>query len=86
MRYTVVAEPQAQKQLTRLWTKSRSAQRREITRASAVIDTQLRDDPATKAKSQPEGLFIIDVPPLRAYFGVSEPDRLVTITDYRWIG
>jgi hypothetical protein len=85
MRYTVVAETEARKQLTRLWTKSRSAQRREITRASAAIDVLLRCDPATKAKSQPEGLFIIDVPPLRAYFELSEPDRLVTITDYRWI-
>jgi hypothetical protein len=82
MRYTVASERQAQQQLARLWTRSTSSVRRAITRASAAIDAQLRDDPVTKAKARPEGLFIIDEPPLRAYFEVSEPDRLVTITDY----
>jgi hypothetical protein len=60
--------------------------RRAITRASALVDAQLRDDPETRAEARPEGLYFFDAPPLRAYFELSEQDRLVTITDYALVG
>jgi len=85
MRFTVTASPDAQQQLARLWTRSNSTTRRAISAASTQIDVQLRDDPMVKADARPEGLFIFNAPPLRAYFEISVPDRLVTITDYALI-
>jgi hypothetical protein len=82
MRYTVTETPVARRQLARLWTNSSSPVRAAITGASARIDTALRDDPLGKGVALSEGLFLIGRPPLRAYFTVSEPDRLVRITSY----
>ena len=85
MRYTVVATRKARRQLARFWTAASSPDRGEITRASAVIDATLRNHPKAIAKARPEGLFIADEPPLRVYFEISEPDRLVKINHYALI-
>lgn len=82
MRYTVTETPVARSQLARLWGNSSSPIRAAITKASARIDSALRDDAETKGIALSEGLRSISQPPLRAYFTISEPDRLVTITDY----
>jgi hypothetical protein len=82
MRYTVTETPVARNHLARLWGNSSSPVRAAITRASARIDSALRDDPESKGVALSEGLYFIRRPPLRAYFIISEPDRLVTITDY----
>jgi hypothetical protein len=55
--------------------------RKTITRSSATVDHKLRDDPATQGRYHSEGLYSIDVSPLRAYYTVDEMDRLVTVTD-----
>ena len=86
MRYTVTETPVARGQLARLWGNSSSSVRAAITRASARIDTALRHDPENKGSPLSEGLYYIDKSPLRAFFIISEPDRLVTITDYFLIG
>jgi hypothetical protein len=82
MKFTVTETPVARGQLARLWGNSSSPVRAAITGASARIDSALRDDPETKGVALTEGLYYIGRPPLRAYYTISEPDRLVTITDY----
>jgi hypothetical protein len=86
MKYTVTSSQEARDQLTDLWTNSFSADRRAITQASAVIDVELKNDPDGKSTVLPEGLYYFDAPPLRAFFTLSEPDRLVLITEYVLIG
>jgi hypothetical protein len=86
MKYTVTETPVARAQLARLWGNSPSPVRAAITRASARIDSALRDDPERKGVALVEGMYSISEPPLRAYFIIGEPDRLVTITDYVLIG
>jgi hypothetical protein len=85
MKYTVTETPVARSQLARLWGNSSSPVRAAITKASARIDSALHDDPETKGVALSEGLRYISQPPLKAYFVISEPDRLVTITDYLFI-
>ncbi|HTK77166.1 MAG TPA: hypothetical protein VL371_18005 [Gemmataceae bacterium] len=86
MRYTVTETPVARSQLARLWGNASSPVRAAITKASARTDSALRDDPERKGVPLSEGLYYLGQPPLKAYFIVSEPDRLVTITDYELIG
>jgi hypothetical protein len=84
-RYTVVSTQHADDQLLTLWMNASPADRAAITRASHAIDAALRDDPDQKGVSLDTispGLRLLDEPPLRAYFEVSEPDRLIWIVDF----
>jgi hypothetical protein len=85
IRYTVVATEYAQDRLTTLWVNAAPAERGAISRASNAIDRELRDDADQKgvpAGPSLPGVLTWDHPPLRAYFEVSEPDRLVRIVDF----
>jgi hypothetical protein len=50
-----------------------------VTMAQHRIDRTLRTDPLTNADAGPEGLYHLDVPPLRATFEVVDDDRLVRV-------
>lgn len=64
-------------QLTELWLGSR--QRQHISEAVDEIDTFLRRWPSRRAYHISEGLFQLEVAPLRVYFYVEESAKLVTI-------
>jgi hypothetical protein len=86
IRYTVVAIEEAENQLIALWMAAPAGQRAAITDASDRLDWELRFDADQKgvpapATGHPER-HALDHPPLRAYFEVSEPDRLVRILGF----
>ena len=87
-RYTVITTQPADDQLARLWAQADPADRRSLTQASDRIDLELLVDPDIKGTPLPAispTLRFLEVSPLRAYYEVSEPDRLVQIIDYEYI-
>jgi hypothetical protein len=81
----VSATPEAEDSLVSLWLNF-PGERAAITRGSQRIDSVLRYDPSQQGSTSPTpdepDRRSIDRYPLRAYFVVSEPDRLVTIVGY----
>ncbi len=78
-RYTVVWKYSAQIELARLWLAA--ADRQAMTSAANDIDTELGRDATTKGVFADASLRELSVPPLRVLFNISEPDRLVTVTN-----
>jgi hypothetical protein len=88
-RYTVTALQEAVDGLLSLWL-NHPADRNAITRASHRIEVALRSAPGQQGTLSPTpdepDRRAIDRFPVRAYFMVSEPDRLVTIVGYVLVG
>jgi hypothetical protein len=80
---TVVWDPAAEDQLTRIWLAARD--REAIRTAGDVIDATLREDAEVKGMSHLGDRFLA-VNPLVVVFDVSIEDRLVRITDVWTIG
>jgi hypothetical protein len=88
-RYHVSVTEAAQDDLVTLWL-NHPAERASITRASHRIDQTLRQDPDQKGVPTPmagaASRRYFEDHPLAVYFDVSEPDHLVTIVAYDWLG
>ena len=82
MTYSVDWSPEANVQLTAVWLEH-AALRQAITAAQARIDKLLAADPLGHAGSEAEGLYGLDVAPLRALYEVSETDRWVEVVAVR---
>jgi hypothetical protein len=86
IRFTVVHTAKAENQLIEMWMNAPPGERAHITRASHLLESELRQDAdqkgiPVKSPDKPYPLFL-DCRPLRAYFDVSEPDRLVRIHEF----
>ena len=77
-RYTVLWSHDAEDQLADAWLQAQD--RQAVTVAQARIDQELAADAETKGIDLGEGLRLLKVPPLKAFFEVSEPDRIVRVT------
>ena len=78
-RYTVVWHDDAQDELIRRWLAA--AERELITGAADIIDWELARDAPIKGVTAKDDLRELVIPPLRVLFAVSEPDRLVKVTN-----
>jgi len=76
-RYTVVWHEDAQNLLAEVWLNS--SNRIAVTAATHAIDIQLASDSESKDIPVEGDLRELVVPPLRVWFSVREPDRLVKI-------
>ncbi len=77
IRFTVVWHEDAQNQLAEIWI--HVADRKAVTQAADAIDVVLAWDASTNGALVEGDLRELLVPPLRVWFGVSEPDRLAKI-------
>jgi len=85
-RYTVVSTQRADGQLVNLWTSAAPGERALITQASDELDVILSEDAEQKGgplSSTALNLRFLDHQPLRVYFDVSEPDRMVRIFGFQ---
>lgn len=84
-RFTVVATDIATDQLTAIWLNA-PAERAAISRASHELERQVHFDADQKGWPAPTadhpGRRVLQYDPLRIFFKVSEPDRLVTIIGF----
>jgi hypothetical protein len=80
-RYTVTWVLAVQFDLAQLYLDATDPQ--AVTDAANAIDVMLATDPASKGTSMKEGLYSLDVPPLRVLYSVSESDRLVEVASVR---
>ncbi len=76
MRFTVVWDPQALKELGRIWNETRN--KKAVTLAVDRIDFELRDSPEKKGDPFDADFHIIE-DPVEIVYRVSEDDRLVTV-------
>ncbi len=76
--FTVISSDDAEAQLAALWMVA--ADRSAITTAQHQIDQALAADPHRAGRALSEGLWRIDVPPLKAFYEIDEIKRLVRIT------
>lgn len=79
MPYTVLALPEAEDELFRLWMEA--ADRDAVTAASNQIDILLKYEPLTRGQDY-DDCRILAVGPLSAVYSVSLDDRKVTILQY----
>jgi hypothetical protein len=79
MSYSVEWAPDAISALGTLWLMAPATKRQAITSASAAIDRLLAADPLRYARAVSEGLYGINVSPLRALFEVSDDDQVVRV-------
>jgi len=77
IRYTVVWHDDAQNLLAEVWLNS--SDRAAVTAAAHVVDSHLASDSESKGIPVEGDLRELIVPPLRVWFSVREPDRLVKI-------
>lgn len=77
MRFTVVWWNTARDELTELWLAG--PDRAAIAMAADEIDRELRDRAMAWAGKSAEEPYFINVSMLRAYFSISESDRLVEV-------
>jgi hypothetical protein len=84
MSYSVDWAPEARSQLAAIWIQHVS-QRQAITAAQARLDRLLAADPWQHGSPLAEGLYVIHVPPLRAVYEVSDPDRLVEVVSVNFL-
>jgi hypothetical protein len=77
MRYTVVWERAAQMQLAACY--NAVSVPNSVAAAQHRIDQLLKSSPLLNADPHVEGLYSLDVPPLRALFEVSDADCLVRV-------
>ncbi len=85
IRYDVVSTAEADDELMKLWTNAPSAERRDITQASAEIDRYLKEDAHLKGfiygdEDPPRRVWVRA--PMVVHFEVSEPDRRVRILGF----
>jgi mRNA-degrading endonuclease RelE of RelBE toxin-antitoxin system len=78
MTYAVDWTPQAISQLADFWL-SYVHLRQAITSAQDRIDILLASDPQGNGQHQSEGLYAIEVHPLRAAFEISDEKGIVTV-------
>ena len=76
-KWTVVWEESAEGKLANIW--FGTGQSLHVTESSYQIDKALKEDPRRHGKLLVEGLWVIERPPLRAVFTVSDDDRLVRV-------
>lgn len=76
-KWTVVWEESAEINLGNIW--FGAGQSPKVVEASYQVDKALSDDPHRHAMPLAEGLMVIERPPLRAVFTVSDDDRLVRV-------
>ncbi len=84
MSYSVDWAPDALSELAATWIQQVPF-RQAITAAQERLDRLLAADPLGNGTPVSEGLYAIDVAPLRAQFEVSGADRLVTVVSVRWL-
>jgi hypothetical protein len=75
--WTVVWEESAEIKLGNIW--FGTGQSPKVTEASHQVDKALKADPHRHGKALAEGLMVIERPPLRAIFTISDDDRLVRV-------
>jgi hypothetical protein len=80
-RFTVVWWDDALDELAQLWIDA--TDRAAINDAALSVDVELSRTPDSKGREVSEGLWRIDLSPIRAYYQLSEDDRLVTIIGVR---
>jgi hypothetical protein len=83
MSYSVEWTAEARAQLAALWIEHVS-DRQSITAAQAQIDRLLESGPLRNGSPLSEGLYAINVRPLRAIYEISATDRTVTVVAGRW--
>lgn len=76
-KWTVVWEKSSEVKLGSIW--FGAGQSPKVTDASYQIDKALGKDPHRHGKPLSEGLWVIERPPLRAVYTVSDEDRLVRV-------
>lgn len=84
MSYSVDWTPQALSQLGALWMHY-AAHQRAITAAQARIDRSLAADPLRFGTVLSEGLYVINVHPLRAAYEVEDVNRRVKVVSVSWL-
>jgi hypothetical protein len=77
MSYAVDWTGEALASLTDIWIQA--ADRPAVSAAQEIIDRLLTTDPTGNSVHVAEGLFAIEVYPLRAQLEISEQERLVTV-------
>lgn len=77
--FTVTWSQPARTQLARIWVKSNSVERREITDYTAELDRHLRANADRIGESREPGVRAIVEKILGCEFAVSPDDRLVTV-------
>ena len=77
MRYTVVWSPDAERELTDIWTGA--ADRKSIADAANILDRELAHAPTNLGESRPSDSRIAHYLPLGIRFAVLEEDRLVRV-------
>jgi hypothetical protein len=77
MNYTVDWSPDAQSTLATIWIQS--SNRQAVTAAQARIDRLLAANPLGNSTPVSEGLYAIEIHPLRALFEVSDAEHLVNV-------
>jgi hypothetical protein len=81
MNYFVTWAPDALNALAAIWI--RAPDRRAVTAAQARIDHLLASDPLANGTHVSEGLYAINVPPLRAQFEIPDGGQLVRVVSVR---
>lgn len=81
-RYAVRYSQDALDQLAELWLEA-WAEREAVSAAAHRIDTLLAKEPAAWGTPEHEGLWGIDVPPLRALFTIDEDHGVVEVVGVR---
>jgi hypothetical protein len=81
MRFTLAYLPDALAELAVLWLDS--TDRAAVSRASDLIDRELRDSPDTKGDAVEGSLRKIVAHPLVFYYVISPADRLATVWSVR---
>ncbi len=71
-KWTVVWESSAESKLGSIWLETGHSS--HVTESSYQIDNALKEDPRRYGKPLVEGLWVIERPPLRALFTVSDDD------------
>ncbi len=71
-------ENDVESDLARYWI--RSANRATVTAAQHLIDTKLADDPFRFGTHLSEGLWKVEVPPLKEFYEIDDAKKTVKIT------
>ena len=83
MNWTVEWTPDADDALTMAWVGA--SNRRAITKSADDIERKLARDPYLNSIFISEGLYCLDVPPLRVLIEIDDATRIVQIVDVRLI-
>lgn len=81
-RYQVVSRPEVDDELADIWLNS-SADKEAIRRAVTLVERSLAANPTQAGSHVAEGLWGIDVPPLRVFYTVDESRRIVYLAQFK---